>query len=64
MRVSAPFVWLFEAGLAALGDACDEPLICSIMAVLAAYKRQPMLARMALLSEAERVDMLEEVGWG
>ena len=55
---------LYAAGVAALKDAEDEPLICSIMAVLALYKRQPMLVRLALLSESERGDMLEEVGWG
>ena len=55
---------LYTAGVDALENALDESLICSIMAVLAHYKRQPMLARMAILSESERGDMLNEVGWG
>jgi len=63
VEYAAAWSQLFEAGLASLGAATDEPLICSIMAVLAAHKRQPMLARMSLLTEAERGAMLDEVGW-
>jgi len=54
---------LFEAGLESLRGAQDESLINSIMAVLAAHKGQPMLARMAILNEEERQAMLDEVGW-
>jgi hypothetical protein len=60
---TAAWSQLFEAGLASLGSATNEPLICSIMAVLAAHKQQPMLARMSILTEAEREAMLDEVGW-
>jgi hypothetical protein len=38
---------LFLAGLAALDGAVDEPLISSIMSVLALFTRQPMLARVS-----------------
>jgi hypothetical protein len=54
---------LFQTALAKLGDAEDPSLVNSIMAVLAAHKRQPMLARMAILNEEERRAMLDEVGW-
>ncbi len=55
---------LYDAGITALEKATDEALICSIMAVLALHKSMPMLARMAILSESERLDMLTEVSWG
>ena len=54
---------LFEIGLGTLSAADDETLVSSIIAVLATRKRQPMLARLAMISESERSDMLEEVGW-
>jgi hypothetical protein len=55
---------LFQAGLTVLPAAETETLIGSVMAVLATFKRQPKLARMAALTEAERSEMLDEVGWG
>jgi len=54
---------IFEAGVSALSAAQDEALICSILAALAHHKNQPMLGRMALLTERERAEMLAEVGW-
>ena len=54
---------LFSAGLAELSTATDSKLIRSILAVLAMKKGQPLLARIALLSESEREDILNEVGW-
>jgi len=57
------WVKLFDSGLASLRGATDETLVNAIMAVLALHKRQPMLARMAILSEEERRAMLDEVGW-
>ena len=54
---------LFETALAVLPEAKDEALINSVVAVLAAHKGQPSLARMAILNESERRDMLDEVGW-
>jgi hypothetical protein len=33
------------------------------MTVLATHKGLPMMARMAILSESERRDMLDEAGW-
>jgi len=55
---------LFALSLTALPDARDEGLINSLIAVLAIHKSQPILARMALLTEDERRAMLDEVGWG
>lgn len=54
---------LFRAGLEELSNATDDNLIRSILAVLAIHKGQPLLGRMALLSEEKRRDMLDEVGW-
>ena len=54
---------LYRAAIAALDPATEEELIRSLIAVIAHYKRQPMLARIALLTEVERSQMLEEVGW-
>jgi len=54
---------LFQLALAKLPDASDETLINSLMTVLATHKGLPMMARMAILSESERRDMLDEAGW-
>ena len=54
---------LFNTALTVLPAADTEELICSLVAVLAIHKRQPMLARMAILTEAARQEMLDEVGW-
>ena len=54
---------MFDAGIAELRRAADETLINSIMAVLAAHKGQPALSRLAMWSEAERQQMLDEIGW-
>jgi len=45
-----------------LPDAREEGLIRGLFAVLAIGKAQPLLARMAMISEAERRDMLDEAG--
>ncbi|WP_426000050.1 hypothetical protein [Caulobacter sp. DWR1-3-2b1] len=55
---------LFSFALAILPSANDENLVNSALAVLALQKGQPMLARMAILTESERSEMLNEVGWG
>ena len=54
---------MFDVGVLELRRATDETLINSILAVLAAHKGQPALSRFAMLSEVERQQMLEEVGW-
>lgn len=54
---------LFALALAKLADATDETLLNSLMAVVATHKGLPMLARLAILSESERRDMLDEAGW-
>lgn len=54
---------LFSAGLAELSTATDDKLIRSILAVLSIHKGQPLLGRMALLSEENRKVILDEVGW-
>ena len=67
--------WLlqsYEAGWAALEklalrelpSASSEELIDSILAALAVAKKRLTLGRMALLTEDERKEMLQEVGWG
>ena len=55
---------LFETALRLLPEVDEENLLAPLFAVLAIGKDQPFLARMALLSESERGDMLDEVGWG
>lgn len=50
--------------LAELPSASDDDLVSSILAVLALAKGKRTLARMALLSEDERKEMLETAGWG
>ena len=55
---------LFRTALRLLPEAADENLLAPLFAVLAIGKGQPLLARMALLGETERGDMLNEVGWG
>ena len=55
---------LFGTAWRLLPAAEEETLVTSLFAVLAIGKRIPLLARMAHLSEKERGEMLEEVGWG
>ena len=55
---------LFAIAQNLLPAAADDNMISSLFAVLAIGKERPMLARMALLTEAERREMLNEVGWG
>lgn len=55
---------LFETALRLLPAAQSDELISSVMAVLAIGKQRPALARMALLTEEERIEMLDHVGWG
>jgi hypothetical protein len=50
--------------LAELPAANDEELVSSILAVLALAKGNVTLARMAMLTEDEREEMLGEAGWG
>lgn len=50
--------------LAELPSASDDELVSSIMAVLALAKGKRTLARMALLTEDERKEMLDTAGWG
>lgn len=61
---AAAWAKLFSAALALLPGATDETLISASLAVVAVHKGQASLARMACLSESERKDMLDEVGWG
>jgi hypothetical protein len=50
--------------LAELPSASTDDLVSSILAVLALARGKRSLARMALLSEDERQEMLDTVGWG
>ncbi|RZA30303.1 MAG: hypothetical protein EOP92_35160 [Lysobacteraceae bacterium] len=50
--------------LADFRGASNDEIVSSILAVLALAKGKRTLARMALLSEDEREEMLREVGWG
>lgn len=50
--------------LADLPAANDDELVSSILAVLALAKGKRTLARMAMLTEDEREEMLGETGWG
>ncbi|PTS87011.1 MULTISPECIES: hypothetical protein [unclassified Caulobacter] len=50
--------------LAELQLASDDELVSSIIAVLALAKGKRTLARMALLTEDERKEMLDTAGWG
>jgi hypothetical protein len=50
--------------LAELPQASDDDLVSSILAVLALGKGKRTLARMALLTEDERNEMLNTAGWG
>ncbi|WP_426014657.1 hypothetical protein [Caulobacter sp. DWR2-3-1b2] len=50
--------------LAELPPASDDALVSSILAVLALAKGKRTLARMALLTEDERKEMLDSAGWG
>jgi hypothetical protein len=54
---------LAETAHRRLPDADDDSLIASLFAVLAFSKKKPFLARAALMTEAERKDMFDEVGW-
>jgi hypothetical protein len=47
-----------------LPAATDDELVSSILAVLALTKGKLTLARMAMLTEDEREEMLGEAGWG
>ncbi|MBV8909002.1 MAG: hypothetical protein JOZ20_08385 [Sphingomonas sp.] len=59
----AAWARLFATAWRILPGAEEENLLASVFAVIAIGKGQPLLARMALLSEKERGEMLEEVGW-
>lgn len=50
--------------LVELPQASDDDLVSSILAVLALGKGKRTLARMALLTEEERNEMLNTAGWG
>ncbi|MGR4865843.1 hypothetical protein [Caulobacter sp. LARHSG274] len=50
--------------LADFPAASNDELVSSIMAVLALAKGKRTLARMALLTEDERQELLGEAGWG
>jgi len=50
--------------LSDLPAASDDELVSSILAVLALSKGKRTLARMALVTEDEREEMLKEAGWG
>jgi len=50
--------------LAEFPDATSDELIHSIMAVLALAKGRITLGRMAMLTEDERAEMLDAIGWG
>lgn len=50
--------------LAELPSASADDLVSSILAVLALTKGKRTLARMALLTEEERKEMLDTAGWG
>lgn len=54
---------LFDAALAAMEEAKDALLVCSLLAVQAMHKEQPLLARLAILTEAERADLLSDASW-
>lgn len=60
----AAWVQLFRTAWRLLPEAEEENLLATLFAVLAIGKHLPLLARMALLNESERGEMLEEVGWG
>lgn len=55
---------LGELGLRELAAADDPDLICSIIAVISIWKHQPILSRIALLDETERLEMLGELEYG
>jgi hypothetical protein len=56
---------LVDLGLRDLRRASeDDDLIGAIIAALSYTKGLPMLSRMAMLTEKERKQMLDEVGWG
>ena len=55
---------LVDLGLRDLRRASEVDLIESIIASLSYAKGLPMLGRMAMLTEEERKQMLDEVGWG
>ncbi len=54
---------LFRAAHRLLPDAVEAPMLSALFAVLAIGKGQRRLARLALLSEGERGDLIAEVGW-
>jgi hypothetical protein len=41
----------------------EQGLVRALVAVIAITKSQPCLARLAMLSESERHDLIEEAGW-
>lgn len=55
---------LMELGLAELKLATDGEHVASIVAAIALGKGLPNLARMAMLSEDELQEILDEAGWG
>jgi hypothetical protein len=55
---------LVELGLRDFRTADAPKLVCAILSVLATFKDQTKLGRMALLTEDERTEMLDDVGWG
>lgn len=55
---------LRDHALAILPGADEDELIHGALAVVALHKGLPALARMAVLDEAERVQILSDLGWG
>jgi hypothetical protein len=55
---------LVDVGLRDLQRTREDDLIGPIIAVLSYSKHLPMLGRMAMLTEQERRQMLDEAGWG
>lgn len=54
---------LFKAAHRLLPEANEAPLTAALFAVLAIGKGQKQLARLALLTEEERHELIEEAGW-
>lgn len=55
---------LFGSAMNLLERTDSETVVASTLAVIAIHKGQKTLGRMAMLTEDERKEMLDEVGWG
>ena len=55
---------LSELALADYANAAEENLVSGAFAILALRKGQTALARMAMLTEGERQEMLDSAAWG